>query len=419
MSGKTKQLFRQALLDGENAEPTWVCQACLDDYMLKNLNGALLEERVCSACGKTTRSALTPERIAGFIREHLPQHFQLDSGLYPGYELTLDDVVGRAIGCSSETVRRAVSACLEDPNADNEDFYWPGQEYCRTPSPFESEDHERWYAIGPWHHIAHQFAHGRRFFNDTARSFFERLIEEALNAEDPERPGAPALVTTLDAGTAFYRSRIANGEREARSFAENAAVALGAAPKERAANNRMSPAGVPLLYVSREIDTCIAEVRPSIGDIVVVGRFQASAPLTFFDFTMLSRWLQHAPLSFFDPSYRERSELRMLLKYLHEEIARPVRASDTEYVVTQALAEFIRYDKKWTFDGIAFRSVQCEGGMNYVLFDRGAPEAMLAPDWRPTFHLAISTDAVSLHAIESVRYSHKSSSIPAQTFRAG
>lgn len=419
MSRRTKELFRQALLDVERAEPMWVCQACLDDYMLKSLDGALQEERVCSACGKMTMSALKPERIARFIREHLPKHFQPDHGLYPGYELTLDDVVGCAIGCSSETIRRAVSACLEDPNADDEDFYWPGQEYCRTRSPFESEDHERWYAVGPWHHIAHELAHGRRFFNDTARPFFEWLIGEALEAEDPERLGTPALVTTLDAGTAFYRSRIASGELEARSYAENAAAALGAAPKERAANNRMSPAGVPLLYVSREIDTCIAEVRPSIGDTVVVGRFQSTAPLKFFDFTMLNRRLQHAPLSFFDPSYQKRSEHRMLLEYLHEEIARPVRASDTEYVVTQALAEFIRYDEKWAFDGIAFRSVQCKGGVNYVLFDRGTPEAMVAPDWRPTFHLAISTDAVSLHEIEGVRYSHKSSSIPVQTFCPG
>lgn len=412
MGRRTEGCIRQSVLEAESAEPMWVCQDCLDDYMLKNLDGARQEERGCSACGKTTRSALTPERIARFIREHLPKHFQLDHGLYPGYELTLDDVVGYAIGCSSEAVLRAVSACLEDPNAGDGDFYWPGQEYCRTPSPFESEDHERWYAVGPWLHIAQELAHGRRFFNDTARSFFEWLIEEALEAEDPERLGTPALVTTLDVGTAFYRSRIASGELEARSFAENAAIALGAAPKERAANNRMSPAGVPLLYVSREINTCIAEVRPSIGDTVVVGRFQSTAPLKLFDFTMLSPRLRHAPLSFFDPSYQKRSEHRMLLKCLHEEIARPVRASDTEYVVTQALAEFIRYDKKWAFDGIAFRSVQCEGGVNYVLFDRGAPEAMVAPDWRPTFHLAISADAVSLHAIEGVRYSYKSSSIP-------
>lgn len=408
----TDSLFHQSFLGTERSEPMWVCRDCLGDYMLKMITGALQVQLVCSVCGNTTRSALTPKRIAEYIREHLPKHFQLDHGLHPGYELTLDDVVGCAIGCSSETVRRAVSAYLEDPNADDGDFYWPGQEYCRTPSPFESEDHERWYAVGPWHHIAHELAHGRRFFNDAARSFFEWLVEEALEAEDPECLGTPAVVTTLDAGTAFYRSRIASGELEARSFAENAAVALGVAPKERAANNRMSPAGVPLLYVSREIETCIAEVRPSIGDTVVVGCFQSTAPLKFFDFTMMSRRLRHAPLSFFDPSYQKRSEHRLLLEYLHEEIARPVRASDTEYVVTQALAEFIRYDKKWAFDGIAFRSVQCEGGLNYVLFDRGAPEAMVTPDWRPKFHLAISNEAVSFHVVEGIRYSYKSSFNP-------
>ncbi len=343
MSGRGRKLFQQAFLDMEDAGRMWVCHDCLSDYMLKGLNGALQVEQACSACGKLTLNALTPERIARFIRKHLPEHFRVDHGLHPGYELTLDDVVGSAIGCSSEAVRRAISAHLEDATADEEDFYWPGQEYCRAPSPFESEDHERWYAVGPWHHIAHELVHGRRFFNDKARSFFEWLIGEALEAEDPLQPGVPALVTVLDTGTDFFRSRIASGEQEAQIFAVHPAVALGAAPKERAANNRMSPAGVPLLYVSREVDTCIAEIRPSIGDTVVVGRFRSTAPLKFFDFTMLSRQLRHAALSFFDPSYRKRSEHRLLLEYLHEEIARPVRLSDTDYVMTQALAEFIRY----------------------------------------------------------------------------
>ena len=414
MTRSAKQVARQAFLDLENAESMWVCQDCLGDYMLKGLGGGLQVERTCSACGKVTLNALTPARIAGFIREDLPEHFELDHGLYPGYELTLEDVVGQAIRCDSDAVRRAVAACLEDPRADEEDFYWPGQEYSRKSSPFESEDHERWYAVGPWHHIAHELAHGRRFFNDAARSFFEWLIGEALEAEDPERPGVPALVTTLDVGAAFYRSRIASGEIEARSFAEDPAVALGVAPKERAANNRMSPAGVPFLYVSGEIDTCIAEVRPSIGDTVVVGRFQSTASLKFFDFTRLGRQLHHAPISLFDPGYRKRSEHRLLLEYLHEEIARPVRTGDTDYVMTQALAEFIRFDKKWAFDGIAFRSVQCEGGVNYVLFDRGTSEAMLAPDWRPAFHLAIAREAVSVHVIEGVRYNHRSAATSAQ-----
>ena len=407
MNLKMKQQFRQFSLDAERAETMWVCQDCLGDSMLKRLECVLLEERVCSACTKVTKSALTPERIARFIRKDLPEHFEPNSGLYPGYELNLDDVVGQAIGCSSEVVKRAIAACLEDANADEDDFFFQGQEYCRIASPFESEDHERWCAVGSWRHIAYELTHGQRFFNDAARSFFEWLIGEALDAKDLERPGTPALVTTHGFGTSFYRSRIASDEREARSFAENPEIALGAAPKERAANNRMSPAGIPLLYVSRETDTCVAEVRPSIGDTVVVGRFQSTASMKFFDFTALNRWLKHEPLSLFDPSYQKRMEHRMLLKYLHEEISRRVRVSDTDYVMTQALAEFIRYEKRWAFDGIAFQSVQHKGGVNYALFDRGAPESFHAPDWRPTFHLEISADAVFRHVVEGVHYSHK------------
>jgi len=401
-----KELFRQSFLDAERAETIWVCQGCLNDTTLKMLQCELSEERVCSACSNVTKNALTPGRIARFIREYLPQHFELDYGLHPGYEMTLDEVVGQAIGCRVEAISKAVAACLEDANASEDGFFFPGQEYRRIANHFESEDHERWYVVGSWSNIAYELTHGQRFFNDAARTFFEWLIEEALEAVDPEHPGQPAIVTTHCVGTSFYRSRIASNEREARSFAVNPEVELGVAPKERSANNRMSPAGIPLLYVSRDVDTCIAEVRPSIGDTVVVGRFQSTQPLKFFDFTALNRWLKYEPLSLFDPSYRKRSDHRALLKYLHEEIARPVRANDTDYVVTQALAEFIRYEKKWAFDGIAFQSVQRKGGVNYALFDRGAPESFHRPDWRPTFHLEIASDAVSLHVVESMSYCH-------------
>lgn len=407
MRYKVKQQFKQFLLEKEESQPMYVCQSCLDDYMLKSLECALQAERVCFVCNKLTSSALTPERIAKFIQNHLKQHFQIDNGLYPGYEMTLDDVVSKAIGCRSQSLCRAVSACLEVHNASEEDFYWQGQEYSRIPSNFDSEEHRRWYVVGTWENIANGLTHGRRFFNDIAHSYFEKLILEALQAETSELAGIPAVITTLDTDTVFYRSRIANSDEEARLLMQNASIELGAAPKARAANNRMSPAGIPLLYVSREVATCIAEVRPSIGDKIVVGRLRSTAPLKIFDFTSLSNQLRHANISLFDPNYKERNEHRMMLEYLHDEIARPVRAGDLEYVVTQALAEFIRYDTQWAFDGIAFRSVQCQGGLNYALFDRGTVEAMQAPDWRPKFHIDIRTEDVSMYEIESVTYNHK------------
>lgn len=408
MRQQRKNLIRQIALEIEDAVPLWVCQNCLDDYMLKMLMTITLQKkRLCSSCNTLVLNALAPERIARFIRNDLKTHFQIDYGLYPGYELTLDKVVSRAIGCSSDTVCRAISVILEEPDANENEFYWPGQEYSCTSNPFESEEQQRHYVTGTWENIANELTHGRRFFNETARSYFESLIMEATEAEHVDHPGVPAVITILDTDAAFYRSRIASDEAQARSFAENADIELGAAPKERAANNRMSPAGVPLLYVSQEVETSIAEIRPSIGDLVVVGCFRSTASLKFFDFTKLSHRLRHTALSLFDPEYEKRREHRMMLEYLHDIIARPVRAGDLEYVVTQALAEFIRYDTKWAFDGIAFRSVQRQGRVNYALFDRGSSEAMLAADWRPIFQLTITTEGISLHTIESVLYNHK------------
>ncbi|MFI3138245.1 MAG: RES family NAD+ phosphorylase [Methylococcaceae bacterium] len=323
----------------EDAEQMFVCQKCLDDSMLKRLSAPLQAERVCAACGNPVLNALTPERIARFIRKHLPNHFSVDDGLYPGYELTLAAVVSRAIGCRTSSVCDAVVEHLINPNASEDDFYCPGQEYCVARSPFDCEEHERWYVVGGWDNIAHELTHGRRFFNDKARKFFGSLIFEALNAKNAENPGTLAVIKVLPTGSCFYRARIANGAAETKAFTESPADALGAPPKESAANNRMSPAGIPLLYVSDEAETCIAEVRPSIGDSVLVGRFLSTAPLKLFDFTALSSRLEHSPLSLFDPIYQQRVEHRRLLGYLHDEIARPVRANDTDYVVTQALAE--------------------------------------------------------------------------------
>lgn len=397
-------MFQEIFLEQENLEPMFVCPQCVDDYMLKELSRGLQAKRICMACGTSVESALTPKYIAELIRKELPNHYMVDDDLYPGYGVSLADVVKNAIGCHDVPVAEAIAENLIDPEATDEEFYWRGQEYRGKPSPFDSEEHQRWYVVGDWDNIANELAHGRRFFNDRARRFFDSLIAEALDAEDPEKPGTPAVVKILPIDTSFYRARIANDASQIAAFKQNPEEQLGAPPKDRAANNRMSPAGVPLLYVSRDVETCIAEVRPSIGDSVAVGRFQSKAPLKLFDFNALSSRLAHRRLSILSPDYEERVNHRLLLEYLHEEIARPARASDNDYIVTQALAEFIRHEKNQNFDGIAFRSVQHEGGVNYVLFDKDAAANLRTPDWCPSFGLKISSDSVGVYRIGAVHY---------------
>lgn len=404
MRYNTRPQLKKYFLEVENEEGMYVCQECLEDPILRKLQPMLIADKTCAACGNLTRKALGSKRIARFIRDYLPRHFTVDIGLHPGYEMTLGKVVSEAIRCRSQGVYEAIAEHLLDPRADGEEFYSPGQEYCKRPSPFSSKSEEHLHVVSDWEDIAHELTHGRRFFNDKAREFFESLVAEAIGAKSAEAPEKSAVITTLPAGTFVYRARIANDAREAVKFAEDPTNELGAPPKTRAANNRMSPAGISLLYVANDVTTSIAEVRPFIGDAVVVGQFTTSAPLTLFDFTALDNRLDHSALSLFNPGFQMRADRRRLMEYLHDEIARPSRAQDTDYVVTQALAEFIRYYEPQAFDGIMFRSVQHDGGVNFVLFDKGRPESMQAPDWRPKFALHISSDAARIHHVCSVRY---------------
>ncbi|MET3384187.1 RES family NAD+ phosphorylase [Variovorax paradoxus] len=392
------------MLESERTESMWVCQDCLGDSMLKRLAVLVMEEHGCVVCGSVTERVLTPRRIADFIRKDLQQHFAIDPGIYPGYEMSLEKVVETAILCDSEVVCRAIAASLEKLEGDEKDFYWKGQTYCRVSSPFESEEHEREGVLSEWRSIAVELVHGRRFFNRRAQQFFESLIGEAVDARNDDRKDASAVLTTFESGRTFYRARRAAGIIEARKFAEDAVNQLGAPPKDRAANNRMSVSGVSLLYVSADPETCVAEIRPSIGEIVAVGRFVSTTPLKFFDFNALSHRLQHEPLSFFDSDYRRRDRHRKLLEYVHDEIARPVRSSDLDYVMTQVMAEFIRYNKPGAFDGISFRSVQHDGGVNFVLFDKGESAGMACEEGRPTFDLVIKSADVSFHEIQRLTY---------------
>lgn len=397
----------QPLLDIGLPMPEWVCAACLNDEFIKQLCTPSAKELRCCGCGSRKGLGAPIEKIADRIRSPLQRHYELDIGLYRGYELSLPQIISLAIGCEHAVVAEAIASLLEDEEPDEESgesaaeesFYYPGQCYSRIRSPFDSEDHERWYVVDDWYRVAHDLVHGRRFFNDEAREFFRRLLSEAMAATAPESPDSSSVLRILPEGSFIYRSRVSKDENQTRLLKQQPGQELGAAPRRIAANNRMSAAGVPVFYGSAELETCIAEVRPSIGDTVVAGQFHTTRPLKLFDFTRLDYGLRHQPLSLLDPMHEQRTMDRILLSYLHEEIAKPIRSNDTGYVVTQALTEFIRYERQEKFDGVVFKSVQRRNGLNYALFDEDDPSVPQLLDGWSMFPVDILTERVTEHVV--------------------
>ncbi|MBP5958154.1 RES family NAD+ phosphorylase [Pseudomonas anatoliensis] len=401
MSNRTNHIIENIMIEMEDGYAVFICVDCVSDIVMKRISKSLYKVRTCISCSKQTKQALTPESIADRIRDYLPRHFEPDEGLYPGREMDLATVIRHSIGCSSQQACEVVAGLLfdNDPNADENNFYWREQMYQRAKSPFCEEEDERDHILGEWLVLAHELTHGRRFFNRKASLTFGAIISEALRAEDPNLPGTYPVIKSVSNGTIFYRARVINS----RSDIKNAEQDLGPPPKELAANNRMSAAGVPLMYVSGDPKTCISELRPSIGDSVAVAKFYSTADLVFFDFTALEKKLAFQPISIFESFFEGSSNRRKLLSFLHAEIAKPLRANSLDYVVTQALAEFIRHEASVKFDGIVFRSAQNKNGINYVFFDnRDAADILILK--RGNFNLKMTTEAFDIYTVDSVNY---------------
>lgn len=401
-------LFREIYLEMEDAQEGFICTNCVKDKLLNTRASAFERLRQCSGCGREIDEGHTPKSIADTIRDILPQHFSIGFDRYEGYDRDLAHIVGRTVLTDSDTVCNLVAERLIDrETGDDSEFYFDGQMYERKPSPFDSEEHQRWYVTGDWEYVDQSLMHGQRFFNRHAMLLFSGLLREALDARHAD--GTNIAIRNVAPGTAFYRARVVDDSLNTGKPIPSSA--LGAPPKHRASNNRMNPAGIPLLYVARDIKTSIAEIRPSIGDAVIVGEHRTTKDLRFFDFTAIDHRIRHEPLSLLDPTYEKRTELRLLLRYINEQIGKPVRAGDPGgYIITQALAEFIRYGSDTEFgglkfDGIIYRSVQNDGGENFVLFNNnGDGLQMQVSDWMPTFDTTVEN--VFLFETEAIHYTY-------------
>lgn len=401
MPKSARDIIQKVFKDIEDEEPIYFCVNCIGDDYLKTIAKNLNFFKTCHSCGEETKKAHTPQSIAGKIRSGMERIFQIDKGIYPGYEMSLPKIIGLAIETKSDVICQTVAECLIDPNATENDFYFDGQDYCRADNLFDSEDDARWYYEGDWHHIAKSLSHERRYFNKDAETFFKSLLTEAMDTEHDLFSDESGAIKILNPGSPLYRARIANDPLLRDSILENPGKQLGAPPRRFAANNRMSASGIPFLYTSDTYATCIAEVRLSIGDQVIVGRFETMRELKIFDFSKVDK-VEHRRLSRFSPTYYERYHYREMLQFIQELIARPLRTGDTDYVITQAFSEYIRYSS-YKFDGVAFRSVQRNEGLNYVLFDEIQIDNY-EQEPTPIFPVRISPSSLQRFNIKKVTY---------------
>jgi len=237
--------------------------------------------------------------------------------------------------------------------------------------------------IGPqWGSFQEGMKHGKRFFNDSAKTFLDWIFKDLGQYSASSDEHAVVRLLTPDGAPPIYRARTCVATSNMEGIMEDPGRNLAAPPKELAGEGRMNPAGVPAFYGAFERDTCIAELRPPVGGTVVSGQFRLNRVVRVLDFGRFEKADFGPPPSFFDPKHHAKTGRQEFLQYLHNEITIPVLpGAERDYLITQVIAEYLATHCKPKIDGVIFKSVQASTGSNIVLFSHVAcaPSSMT---WR-------------------------------------
>ena len=169
---------------------------------------------------------------------------------------------------------------------------------------------------------------------------------------------------TIKKGTNLYRARVTDSGMS--KFPSNK---MGCPPMDKTKAGRANPVGIPYLYLCRDINTTLYEVRAGFLDKVSVGRFKVQRDINLVDFDFDFPFYT----SYADVGFDQWCDLIVkyeVLKEIRKDLSRPLTRYDTEleYVPTQWICEYCK--KIVEADGISFASSLDKKGVNYVIFNQ-------------------------------------------------
>ncbi len=383
---------------------TAVCWGCVEDEFLKEIIRDKGHHRLCSACKKKHRTFTMDElggELAPIIREHFVQGEQVMS-MGPGDDDhsweqegdPLSDIVQEVLGQYFDFNDEIVAGVVDSEYVDERDggiaFFDDTANYVeRSASPHRYFEE--------WNHALDELKHQRRFFGAFAGTLFDTLFRgiEKMQTWNQKKGKAESVVIELDEGVELFRARICESTALLKDAMTDPFKHVGPPPPERARAGRMNVEGVAVFYGATDLDTCLAEMRPYLGGDSAVITVRTTRSLRLLDFTRIDR--SYRPLSYFQPDFTEEAEKNAFLRRLGGLISKPVAPGrESDYLITQTMAEYLAYAHEKPLNGILFKSVQKDGGTNIVLFPT-----------RNAFPITYVEKSFKLFSTKSIKYKHQ------------
>ena len=359
----------------EDIDMNYACHDCIDDPFLVEVVRAEGTRVVCSYCG-AIGEALPLNDLAQRIHEVLQDHFELTPNQPADYAYMLDkegwwerpgypvaNVIADIAGVS-EDIAIDVMELLSDR------YGYPaikdGEENpYDSDACYEEREAEDW----AWKTFCDQIRSHGRFFNTYAEEALTHIFGDLSMHKSFDGKSVIREISPDDENFHIWRGRTAQSRKELKVILKSPAREIGPPPRP-AKGWRMNALGIPVFYGAMEKDTCVAELRASVGSQVVGAKFDLMRPVRLLDLEALTE-IWNIDASHFDPDFDKREGRAASLWSLAREICRPVMPQDEafEYLPSQAVAEYLANKLDPRLDGIIFRSSQTGCGRNVVLFN--------------------------------------------------
>lgn len=373
-------------LNAEDLWEKWLCCECIGSTDLSNHVLTLSKKkRKCRYCHqKNFGIALQP--FADIIDEAFEDHFESTSDQPEPWQERLHNdkesdydweregevftSVLQDVAIVEEQVAIDVQIILEEKHEDIAEAQH-GNYY----NPYDEDNQYilKRYFDDSWDHeledVSYRIKHRSRFFDPYVLEFFNSLFLE-LGALDSNTEN-PLLVFAGPGKelNKLFRARVFQSEEELQQALASPETNLGAPPRKFSRAGRMNPNGVPTFYGATMAAVALAEVRPPISSKVVIAEFQIIKDLTLLNITTLKHL--YVRDSIFHSDYKRRTRQAHLVRQIYELMSKPVlpNSEEFEYIITQAVADYISNHPNIKIDGILYPSVQHNGTIaNVVLF---------------------------------------------------
>jgi hypothetical protein len=382
-----------------------ICWRCVEDEYLKEIVRTKGRTDLCSECQSDAENAFTADDLAEVLDPIIRENFNLGEDVkrfgeddsewweQEGDPMSdhLQEVIGQYLGWEDEIVDALMDSEEVDRRDGEEGFYDRTQNYVPTPVRAHELQME-------WDDLSEDLKHRNRFFNLSASNFFLRLFEDVETRRwwNSEVRKNEHVVYEMPQDTELFRARICDFSNAVTETFREPLKNVGPPPTELARAGRMNADGVAVFYAALDLETCLAETRPALANEVAVISVKTTEPLHILDFVRLGD--SNKSLSYFQPDFDQQVQRGLFLRRLQRLISQPIiPGRESEYLITQTMAEYLRSVHTPPCRGVVFQAAQRLNGINVVLF----------PDWKGEFPVQYVDGSIALYSIDSIDYKHR------------